>query len=334
MRRSDCSEPGLRRIRRGRGFSYEDSRGRRVEDPELLERIGGLAIPPAWTEVWICPDPLGHLQATGFDAAGRKQYLYHQRWRVHRDREKFQRMLRFGARLPKLRRRIAARLDSNEPDRERVLACAVRLLDIGMFRIGSEEYADEDGGLGLSTIGKQHATVNRDSIAFDYPGKGGVRRVQQIDDPMSAVLIRALKARRGGGSQLFAYRDGRRWRDLRSDEINQFLKDELGDEFSAKDFRTWNATVMAAVTLAVEGQEASSRAARTRNIKRAVLAVAELLGNTPAVARRAYIDPRVFDSYLSGATIAPALRRIPRLEVSDDRTRNRVEAAVLELLGD
>jgi len=275
---------------------------------------------------------MGHLQATGVDAAGRKQYLYHERWRVHRDRQKFERMLQFGAQLPRLRRRVAAELRGNEADRSRVTACAVRLLDLGMFRIGSEEYADRNGGLGLTTIGKRHVTISGKSIEFDYLGKGGARRVQGIDDPASAAVVAALKSRRGGGAQLLAYRDGRRWKDLRAEEVNEFLKQALGEEFSAKDFRTWNATVMAAVTVAAEGEHARSQNSRRQYVRRAIAAVAELLGNTPAVARRSYIDPRVFDLYLSGSTIAPALERIGELDVSDSRVRNRVEKAVLELL--
>jgi DNA topoisomerase IB len=276
---------------------------------------------------------MGHLQATGIDAAGRKQYLYHERWRLHRDRAKFDRMLRFGAQLPRLRRKVKARIGGEEPNHERVIACAVRLLDVGMFRVGSEEYADEDGGLGLATVRKRHVAVNGAEITFDYPAKGGVRRMQHIDDAASAAVVSVLKARRGGAPELFAYRDDGRWRRLRSDDINAFIKDELGEEFSAKDFRTWNATVMAAVTLAVDGRDATSRTARQRYIKRSVSAVAELLGNTPAVARRSYIDPRVFDLYLAGMTIADTLDRVGPLEVADDRVRNRVERAVLELVG-
>jgi DNA topoisomerase IB len=275
---------------------------------------------------------MGHLQATGIDAAGRKQYLYHERWRMHRDREKFDRMLRFGAALPQLRRRISRRLSGDELDYERVLACTVRLLDIGMFRVGNSQYADDDGGVGLATVGKRHVTVDGRLITFDYPAKGGVRRVQQIDDRRCAAVIVALKARRRGGSQLFVYRDGGQWRRLRAEDINAHLKGELGDEFSAKDFRTWNATVMAAVALATDGREGSSRTSGQRPIKGAVRAVAELLGNTPAVARRSYIDPRVFDSYLSGNTIASAVESVGDLEVSSDRVRNRIERAVLDLL--
>ena len=306
----------------------------RLDDPEALRRIGELAIPPAWTEVWICPDPMGHLQATGLDAAGRKQYLYHERWRMHRDREKFERMLRFGSGLPRLRRRISRRLSGDQLEYERVIACAVRLLDIGMFRVGNTEYAEDDGGVGLATVGKRHVTVNGRLIAFDYPAKGGARRVQHIEDAACAVVVHALKGRRRGGPQLFAYRDAGRWRNLRAEDINAYLKRELGDEFTAKDFRTWNATVMTAVALATDGRDASSRTARQRHIKRAVRAVAELLGNTPAVARRSYIDPRVFDCYLAGLTISSAVQAVGDLDVSSDRVRNRIERAVVALLAD
>jgi DNA topoisomerase IB len=332
LRRSDCSGPGLRRLRRGRGFAYLDERGRRIADEEVLERVQSLAIPPAWKDVWICADPLGHLQATGIDAAGRKQYLYHHRWRERRDRQKFEKMVRFGAALPRLRRRLATDLTGSELSRTRVLACAVRLLDVGLFRIGSEEYADEEGGLGLATIRKKHVTVHAGEATFDYLAKGGVRRRHIIYDPQSLAVIRALRRRRGGGKQLLAYREGRRWHDVRSDEINEYLKALLGEDFSAKDFRTWNATVMAAVSLATAGREAATKTARKRAIDAAVRAVAQLLGNTPAVARRAYIDPRIFDRYLSGWTIAAALERLPALDPSDDRVRGRIDAAVLDLL--
>jgi DNA topoisomerase I len=277
---------------------------------------------------------MGHLQATGIDAAGRKQYLYHERWRVHRDREKFDRMLRFGAGLPRLRRRIARRLAGDELDYERVIACAVRLLDIGMFRVGNAEYADDDGGIGLATVGRRHVSVDGRTVTFDYPGKSGVRRVQQIEDRACAALVGALKTQRRRGTQLFAYRDDGRWRELRAEDINSYLKRELGEEFSAKDFRTWNATVMAAVALATDGRKASTKAARQRHVKGAVRAVAELLGNTPAVARRSYIDPRVFDAYLSGVTISGAVEAVGDLDISSDRVRNKIERAVGELLAD
>jgi DNA topoisomerase I len=324
----------MRRVRRGRGFSYEDQRGNPIKAPEVLDRIRELAVPPAWKDVWLCPDPLGHLQATGVDAAGRRQYLYHPRWRERRDREKFERMLTFAELLPRLRRRLVRVLHEDDDDltRDRVLAAAVRLLDVGMFRVGSEQYAEEDSGVGLATVRKEHVHVHGDAVEFDYPGKGGTRRLQVIEDPVTIDLITALKRRRGGPAELLAYREGRRWRDLRSDDINDYLKKQLGEEFSAKDFRTWNATVMAAVTLAANGREAASKTARKRAINESVRAVAELLGNTPAVARRSYIDPRVFDRYLSGWTIAGVLERIPGLDVADDRVRTRVERGVVDLL--
>lgn len=321
-------------MRRGRGFTYHDEDGGRISDPAVVERLRDLAIPPAWQEVWICSDPLGHLQATGIDAADRKQYLYHPRWREHQDRKKFERMVQFGRSLPALRKRLAAEMDGAEPTRERVLACAVRLLDVGLFRIGGEEYADEEGGLGLATIRKEHVTVRRGGIAFDYLAKGGLRRKQVITDPLVREIVVALKRRRAGPAELLAYRDGRRWHDVRSGDINDYIKQQLDEDASAKDFRTWNASVLAAVSLATDGRDAATKTARKRAADRAVRAVAQLLGNTPAVARRAYIDPRVFDRYRSGWTIAAALDRIGDLEAPDDRTRARIERAVIDLLTD
>jgi DNA topoisomerase IB len=312
---------------------YLDVDDRKLADDETLRRIHELSIPPAWTAVWICPDPTGHLQATGIDAAGRKQYLYHERWREHRDRQKFERMTTFGSSLRKLRRRVARDLARADLGHDHVVACAVRLLDVGMFRIGSEQYAEDDGGIGLATVRRKHVSVEGDRAVFDYPAKGGKRRAQVIVDPLSLPTVRALRRRRSREPQLLAYRDGGRWRPLRSDEINEYLKRHVGEEFSAKDFRTWNATVMAAVALAAN-HDAASQAARKRAINRAVRGVSELLGNTTAVARRSYIDPRVFDRYLSGWTIAGALAQIREPNFADDRTRAKIEAAVLDLLAE
>jgi DNA topoisomerase IB len=306
-----------------------DEHGRKVGDPEIIARVAELAIPPAWQDVWICRDPLGHLQATGTDAAGRKQYLYHQRWREQRDRQKFREMEEFARKLPRLRRRVNLDLDAGDLGRDRVLACAVRLLDIGLFRIGGEEYAEAGGGLGLATLRKEHVSVRNGSVAFDYPAKSGVRRVQEITDPVSRDVVAALKKRRGGGDELLAYRDGRRWRDLRSDDINDYIKQHIGEEFSAKDFRTWNATLLAAVCLAVDAA-AGSKTARKRIVNACVKDVAEMLGNTPAVARRSYIDPRVFDRYQSGWTIRVA--EAAALDGLAERRRRGLELAVLDLL--
>jgi len=321
-------------VRRGRGFSYQDHDGRPVRDPDEVLRIKALAIPPAWQEVWICVDPLGHLQATGIDAAGRKQYLYHPRWREMQDRKKFDHMVLFARALPKLRRQMGSDLDGDGLGPDRVLACAARLLDIGLFRIGSEQYADDEGGVGLATVEKANVTVRDGEIVFDYLAKAGVRRVQAIQDPAAIAVVRALRRRRSGPTQLLAYKSGARWQGVRSEQISDYLKAAIGDEFSAKDFRTWNATVLAAVAVAADGRQAGTQRARRRVIDGAVRGVSAVLGNTPAVARRAYIDPRVFDRYLSGWTIGGELDRIGALDGPDDRRRARLEKAVLDLLDD
>ena len=337
LRRSDCSGPGIRRTRRGRGFAYvDDSTGETVDEPEVLQRIGELAIPPAWQDVWVCPYPNGHLQATGIDAAGRKQYRYHQAWRTRRDAEKFDDMVRFATALPTLRERIAADLgDCGKLDRSCVLAAAVRLLEIGFFRIGSEEYAEENRSYGLATMRKEHVTIGDDGLmVFDYPAKSGQRRHQGIADQRLAEIVQSLKRRRGGGSELLAYKERGRWRDVRSEDINAYLKEATGGDFSAKDFRTWNATALAAVALAVSGPAAATKTARKRAVNRAIQEVASYLGNTPAVCRASYIDPRVFDAFDAGLTIRPALERVAAAVEPGELPIHQpeLEAAVLDLL--
>jgi DNA topoisomerase IB len=350
LRRSNCSSPGITRRRRGRGHEYLDSDGERIDDPEVLERIGSLAIPPAWREVWICMDPRGHLQATGFDAAGRKQYLYHEDWRAHRDRQKFGSMIAFGNALPKLRRRVARELDAGRRapadalderlSRERVLACAVRLLDVGFFRIGSDDYAERNESYGLTTMLRKHVTVEDSELIFDFPAKSGQRRVQAIADADALDVVAELKRRRGG-AQLLAYRQAGRWVELDADEVNEYLKRHTSEDFSAKDFRTWNATVLAAVALAVRDRERetskhASSAARERDVKAAIKTVAAYLGNTPAVCRASYVDPRVIDRYQAGVTIGETLAALPagEPELAKPRVRARIESAVLELLAE
>ena len=336
LRRADCSGPGIRRRRRGRGFSYVDDDGNKIDEPEVLRRIAELAIPPAWEDVWICPYPNGHLQATGTDAAGRKQYRYHDAWRTRRDGEKFDEMVRFVKSLPKLRRRVERDLgDCATLDRSCVLAAAVRMLEIGFFRIGSEEYAAEHASYGLATLRKEHVKVEDDGVmVFDFPAKSGQRRRQGIQDEQLAGIIAALKRRRGGGDELLAFKDGGRWRDVRSEDINAYVKEATGGDFSAKDFRTWNATALAAVALAVSGVAAETKTARKRAIKRAIDEVAGYLGNTPAVCRASYIDPRVFDAFDAGLTIRPALERVAaRVEPGDLPIHQpALEAAVLDLI--
>jgi DNA topoisomerase IB len=335
LRRVDCSEPGIRRVRRGRGFSYVDERGIRTDDEETLGRIRALAVPPAWEDVWICPLANGHIQAVGTDARGRKQYRYHDDWRRRRDREKFEEMLDFGRALPTLRRRVARQVRGAEPTRERVLAGAVRLLDRGFFRIGGESYAEENNSYGLATMLKSHVRLeHRNVVVFDYPAKSGQRRLQSVVDADVHRLVAELKARRGGSDELLAYKNGRRWHDVRSADINDHVKELTGGDFTAKDFRTWNATVLAAVEIAVAGREATSRAGRRRVIRQAVEAVASYLGNTPAVCRASYIDPRVFDCFDAGVTIADALPARGELDLDDTAVQARVERAVLALLSD
>jgi DNA topoisomerase I len=325
---------------------YVDPEGRPVDDPEVLRRIAALAIPPAWRDVWICMDPRGHLQATGVDAAGRKQYLYHERWRAHRDRRKFDSMIAFGRALPRLRRRVGRdlrrrpRQRERQPveerlSRERVLACAVRLLDVGFFRIGSDDYTERNESYGLTTMLRRHVSIDDSTLVFDFPAKSGRRRVQAITDADALEIVAELKRRRGG-QQLLAFRESGRWVELAAAEVNDYLKRLSGGDFTAKDFRTWNATVLAAVALAVDSERATTSAARERRVKAAIKAVAAYLGNTPAVCRASYVDPRVIDRYQSGATIADTLASLPAgdPDLSDARVRRRVEAAVLELLGD
>jgi len=297
----------------------------------VLERIAELAIPPAWSDVWICPYPGGHIQATGTDAAGRKQYLYHPRWRLRRDQQKFDDMLEFARALPRLRRAVKKDLRRGDLGREHVLACAVRLLDRGFFRIGGEDYAARNDSYGLATIQRRHVRARGVQIAFDYPAKGGRRRRQVVQDPGVSPAITALKRRRGGGPKLLAYRSGRRWVEVRSDDINDYLKAVTRGDFSAKDFRTWNATVLAAVALAVSGAARRSKTARRRAIVRATEEVAHYLGNTPAVARASYIDPRVFDRFRDGLTIAPALMPMD-VDGDEPAIQGPVEEAVLDLL--
>jgi len=233
----------------------DDTTGKTIADPETLQRIRSLAIPPAWEDVWICSWANGHIQAVGTDARGRKQYRYHDRWREHRDREKFDRMLDFARALPGLRETAGRQLRKRPPTRERVLAGAVRLLDRGFFRIGGESYAEENDTYGLATMQKRHVRLRPGNvIEFDYVAKGGQRRLQSIVDPQVYKLVGELKRSRGGGDDLLAYKKRGRWRDVLSADVNAYIKEVTGGDFTAKDFRTWTATVLAAVGVAVSGR--------------------------------------------------------------------------------
>jgi DNA topoisomerase IB len=334
LRRSDLSEPGIRRRRRGRGFSYLQPDGTLVTDPVTLDRIRTLVIPPAWESVWISPDTRGHIQAVGTDSAGRRQYRYHELWRDGREQDKHDRMLEFGAVLPKVRQVICRQLDGKGLTRERVLAAAVRLIDLGFFRPGGREYAEENGTYGLATITQDHVSCRRGEVSFEYPGKGSKQREQAVAEQQVCAVVTSLKRRRGSGS-LLAYRNGRAWHDVTAAAINDYLREVAGGEFTAKDFRTWHATVLAAVALAVSGNAHASDAARKRAVARAVREVADYLGNTPAVARASYIDPRVIDGYIRGRSIVRALDDLGKhSRFGELATQGTVEHAVLRLLAD
>ena len=334
LRRVDCREPGYRRIRRGRGFAYLDETGAPLTDPVALERIRSLVIPPAWTDVWICRLANGHLQAVGTDAAGRRQYLYHPVWRANRDRQKFDEMLAFARALPKVRRRSEKLVATPGLSKERVLGCAVLLLDRGLFRIGSEEYAEEYGSYGLATLERRHVRVEpKNRIVFDYVGKTGKHLMQSVVDRQLHAVAAELKERRHRQKTFLGFENGRGWSEVRPAEINAFIKELAEGDFSAKDFRTWHATVIAAAALALS-EERPTVAGRKRAMNAAAVEVAEALGNTPAVSKASYIDPRVFDLYRAGETIPASVASPSRGELRGDGTRARRERerAVLRLL--
>ncbi|TDC56829.1 DNA topoisomerase IB [Actinomadura sp. KC345] len=333
LRRSDPGEPGFGRRKSGKGFTYLGLDGRPLDDPSEKERIKSLVIPPAWTDVWICPDADGHIQATGTDAAGRRQYLYHQAWREQRDEEKHEHVLELADRLPKVRTTLTEHLAGRGYARERVLAAAVRLIDLGFFRIGGESYASENGTFGLATVLREHVTCRRREVAFEYPGKGSKERYQSVAEEDVCKVVSGLKRRRDDSPELLAYRTRGGWHNVTTTDINDFIREVTGGDFTAKDFRTWHATVLAAVGLAVSVRAGSSDTARKRAVVRVVKEVAAYLGNTPAVARASYIDPRVIDLYEDGRTIAPALSELG-VETAEGElaTQGPAEQAVLDML--
>ncbi|WP_159827815.1 MULTISPECIES: DNA topoisomerase IB [unclassified Frigoribacterium] len=321
LRRTDSSRPGLTRVRAGRGFSYRTADGTAVADAELRARIEHLAIPPAWTDVWISPYENGHIQATGVDAAGRRQYIYHPTWREQKDRIKFDRALALAESLPTARRFVTHDLRVQGAGRERVLAAAFRMLDTGSLRVGSERYAQEHGSHGLSTLLCAHATVSGDTVSLAFPGKSGQDWDSEIRDADLAAVVRSLK-RRGGRARLLAWKaDGggagearAAWHPLRATEINDYVKERAGDEFTAKDFRTLHGTVAAAVSLARSGPQASA-SRQSKSLAQAMRDAAAVLGNTPAIAKSSYVDPRLVDAYRHGETIDPARLHAAESEV-------------------
>ncbi|MFG1646523.1 DNA topoisomerase IB [Amycolatopsis sp. NPDC049252] len=329
LRRSDLRAPGIRRIRRGRGFSYTTPGGERLTDAETAERIKDLVIPPAWRDVWICPHPNGHIQAVGTDDAGRRQYRYHEQWRRDRDEEKHDRVLAMARRLPAWRAEVEHDLGGRGLTRERVLAAGLRILDRGIFRTGGEEYAEENGTHGVATLLREHAHVSGDECRFRYIAKGGLDRAVAVRDPALAKVVTSLLRRRSGGDRLLAYRSGRDWHDVHASDINQRFKELAGDDCTAKDLRTWTATVLAAAAFAAAAPP-TSESARKRAEARVMREVSQALGNTPAVCRSSYVDPRLVTAYRDEHTIAAALGRVASLE--GDEARGVLEKACARLL--
>jgi DNA topoisomerase-1 len=327
LRRSDLGKPGLSRRRAGKGWTYLDTKGEPLRDDETVERIRALVIPPAWRDVWICPEPRGHIQATGVDAAGRKQYLYHPAWREQRDRAKFDRTLEIAERLPAVRDRLSADLTGRGLTRERVLAAIVSLLDMGMFRVGGEESAgrDEDPTYGLSTLRPDHLRARGGCVLLEFTGKSGIDHAATVGDGEVCAVLRDLKRRRRGEERLFAYWDParRRWQEIRAGTINDYLREISGEQMTAKDFRTWHGTVKAAEVLAEAGPQPTA-AKRKKVVSHAMKEVAGLLGNTPTVARNSYVDPRVVEAYTEDEVI----------DVEPDDPKEKSEEEVRDLLKD
>ncbi|WIM90181.1 DNA topoisomerase IB [Candidatus Mycobacterium wuenschmannii] len=330
LRKSVVDGPGLRRTRRGRGFSYAGDDRIRITEADELARIEALVIPPAWKKVWISPHPNGHIQAVGTDAAGRRQYIYHERWQEERSEEKYERTVSLAKHLPGWRLNLLADLRTRGLARGRVLALAQHMIDQGYFRAGGEEYVEENGSYGLSTLLREHVRLHRDSVEFDYPAKSGVRRSISLEDPLVLRAVRSLLRAETTTPRLLAYRTSEGWTEVHADDINLRFRELVGDDYSVKDLRTWHGTVLAAEAFAVAG-EPTSKTARRREEAAVMRAVAEQLGNTPAVARRSYVDPRVVTAYEQGLTIAPALRRVKR-QRSPEAKRESIERATVRMI--
>jgi DNA topoisomerase I len=330
LRKSTVDGPGLRRVRRGRGFCYLDVDRNRLDDPAALDRIEALVIPPAWKNVWISPYPNGHIQAVGTDVAGRRQYVYHERWQAERSEEKYDRAVSLAKHLPDWRLHLLTDLRGRGVGRDRVLALAQHLIDQGYFRAGGEEYVDENGSYGLSTLLRDHVRLRRDCVDFDYPAKSGVRRTVSLEDPLVLRAVGSLLRADTTNPRLLAYRTSDGWSEVHADDLNMRFRELVGDEFSVKDLRTWHGTVLAAEAFAI-AREPNSKTARRREEAAVMRAVSEQLGNTPAVARRSYVDPRVVSAYEQGVTIASALRRAERQRTPEAR-RETIERATARMI--
>jgi DNA topoisomerase I len=321
--------PGIRRVKSGRSFRYLDRDGRAIRDPDTLARIKALVIPPAWTEVWICPRPDGHIQATGRDARGRKQYRYHARWRSVRDEAKYGRTLAFGRSLAKIRRATDRDLKLPGLPRRKVLAAVVRLLETTLIRIGNDEYARDNNSFGLTTMRDRHARVRGTTLEFRFRGKSGIQHTVSIGDRRLAQVVRRCQDL--PGQELLQYIDEEgEVRDVGSDDVNAYLREIAGEEFTAKDFRTWAGTVLALIALQ-EFEAFDTQVQAKQNVVRAIESVARRLGNTPSVCRKCYVHPGVLDAYLEG-TMLESLRQRAREEMAHVRGLSAEESAVLALL--
>ena len=330
LRHLTDEKPGFSRKRHGKQFIYLNAQGGKIRDAETLNRIRHLAIPPAWNRVWISPLANGHLQATGYDVRGRKQYRYHEDWRKVRDETKYQNMVAFGHALPNLRRRVNRDLNRPGLSREKVLATVVRLLETTLIRVGNDEYAKSNKSYGLTTMRNRHVKVRGGKVSFTFRGKSGKDHHIDIENRKLAKIVR--KCRDLPGQELFGYLDEEgKPVDVSSGDVNAYLHEIVGQDFTAKDFRTWAGTVLAAEALQEFEKFSSGREAR-RNMGRAIEAVAGMLGNTPAICRRSYIHPVILDSYMDG-TLVDQLRRTVERKLTRDIQRLRPdEAAVLMLL--
>jgi DNA topoisomerase I len=323
-------KPGITRERSGKGFRYRDPQGKIVQDEATLKRITSLAIPPAWTEVWICADPNGHLQATGRDDRKRKQFRYHPRWREIRDETKYARMIVFAKKLPEIRKRVGRDMALPGLRREKVLATVVRLLEISLIRVGNDEYARANDSFGLTTMRDKHVDVNGSKVQFHFRGKSAQWHTVDIRDRRLAQIVKSCQDL--PGQELFQFVDetGER-RDVRSDDVNAYLREIGGEDFTAKDFRTWAGTVLAAMALR-EFRKFDTKAQAKKNIVAAIEAVAKRLGNTPAVCRKCYVHPHILDSYLDGSLVKTLKRRAERELSTALNDLRKEEAAVLGLL--
>jgi DNA topoisomerase IB len=328
LRTVSTQDPGWTRVRHGRGHRYLDVDGSPLA-PEDVARVKAMVIPPAWRDVWISPYPNAHLLAVGTDDAGRRQYLYHPAWRQKRDELKFERVLEMATRLPRVRKVVRADLTAGHGlAREAALAAAVRMVDLGCFRLGDDVYTEQNGSYGLTTLERRHVRHTDDGCVFSFVGKSGVDHDVTLADPDLCRVLHLMTRRRDPAARLLSIKDGRRWVALQPEDINEHIRELFGMDVTAKDFRTWHATVHVARELGT-AKPATSRTGRARTVRAAIVGASELLGNTPTVCRSSYVDPRVIDLYESGTTIAPALQRLAK---DEDRARDQLDRAVVKLL--